>query len=116
MATRRSIVLPKPPQVKLMASIVFALYPGFTQLDFTGPYEVFCRLPGAKVTVASLEGGELRTEHGLTFSNMVRLEDVADCTLLCDSGRNRSVGRDVRTVFHPTQSVGGACNVYNIGL
>ena len=66
--------------------IVFALYPGFTQLDFTGPYEVFCRLPGARVTVASLDGGELRTEHGLTFSNMVRLADVDDCSLLCVPG------------------------------
>jgi transcriptional regulator GlxA family with amidase domain len=66
--------------------IVFALYPGFTQLDFTGPYEVFCRLPGAEVTVASLEGGALRTEHGLTFSDLVRLEDVEDCTLVCVPG------------------------------
>lgn len=85
-ATRSSIVLPNPSQVKPMTSIVFALYPGFTQLDFTGPYEVFCRVPGARVTVASLEGGELRTEHGLTFSNMVRLQEVADCTLLCVPG------------------------------
>ena len=66
--------------------IVFALYPGFTQLDFTGPYEVFCRIPGARVTVASLDGGELRTEHGLTFSNMVPLPEVEDCTLLCVPG------------------------------
>jgi len=66
--------------------IVFALYPSITQLDFTGPYEVFCRLPGARVTVASLDGGELRTEHGLTFSGVHRLADVEDCTLLCVPG------------------------------
>ena len=66
--------------------IVFALYPSITQLDFTGPYEVFCRLPGARVTVASLDGGELRTEHGLTFTGLGRLADVRDCTLLCVSG------------------------------
>jgi cyclohexyl-isocyanide hydratase len=66
--------------------IVFALYPGMTQLDFTGPYEVFCRLPGARVTVASLHGGELRTEHGLTFTGTERLADVRDCTLICVPG------------------------------
>ena len=66
--------------------IVFALYPSITQLDFTGPYEVFCRLPGARVTVASLDGGELRTEHGLTFTGLERLADVRDCTLLCVPG------------------------------
>jgi cyclohexyl-isocyanide hydratase len=66
--------------------IVFALYPGFTQLDFTGPYEVLSRLPGARVTVASLDGGELRTEHGLTFSNLARLAEVEDCTLVCVPG------------------------------
>ena len=66
--------------------IVFALYPGITQLDFTGPYEVFCRLPAARVTVASVAGGELRTEHGLTFSGLDRLEDIKDCTLLCVPG------------------------------
>jgi len=82
-------VLPMPRQVNSMATslhIVFALYPSITQLDFTGPYEVFCRLPGARVTVASLDGGELRTEHGLTFSGVHRLADVEDCTLLCVPG------------------------------
>ncbi|MBS0422271.1 MAG: DJ-1/PfpI family protein [Proteobacteria bacterium] len=73
--------------------IVFALYPGITQLDFTGPYEVLCRLPGARVTVASLEGGQLRTGHGLTFSNMTRLAEVEDCTLFCVPGAiNQSAG------------------------
>jgi cyclohexyl-isocyanide hydratase len=66
--------------------IVFALYPGITQLDFTGPYEVLCRVPGARATVASLEGGELRTEHGLTFTGTERLEDVQDCTVICVPG------------------------------
>ena len=27
--------------------IVFPLYPGVTQLDFTAPHQVFNRLPGA---------------------------------------------------------------------
>ena len=37
--------------------VVFALYPRVTQLDFTGPYEVFARLPGAECVLASTSGG-----------------------------------------------------------
>jgi hypothetical protein len=32
--------------------IVFALFPGVTQLDFTRPHEVFSSLPGARVIMA----------------------------------------------------------------
>ena len=42
--------------------IVIALFPGVTHLDFTGPHQVLCRLPGAKVTVASLAGGEIEAD------------------------------------------------------
>jgi putative intracellular protease/amidase len=65
--------------------IVFALYPEFTQLDFTGPHQVFCRLPGVTVAVASVAGGSL-TVDGLTFANLDRLADVASCELLCVPG------------------------------
>jgi hypothetical protein len=37
--------------------IVEALYPGLTQLDFTGPHTIFSRIPGAEVLVASQAGG-----------------------------------------------------------
>ena len=37
--------------------VVFILYPRLTQLDFTGPYEVLARLPGAEIIIASKEGG-----------------------------------------------------------
>ena len=50
--------------------IVFILYPRVTQLDFTGPYEVLSRMPGAEVIVASKDGGALSSETGLTFANL----------------------------------------------
>lgn len=56
--------------------IVFILYPRLTQLDFTGPYEVLARMPGAEITIASKDGGELVTEMGLTFANLRALADV----------------------------------------
>jgi cyclohexyl-isocyanide hydratase len=66
-------------------NILFALYPGVTQLDFTGPHQVFCRLPGAHVTAASLDGGQL-TFDGLTFSGLARLAEVEACDLICVPG------------------------------
>ncbi|HEY0200464.1 MAG TPA: DJ-1/PfpI family protein [Burkholderiaceae bacterium] len=65
--------------------IVFALYPGVTQLDFTGPHQVLVRVPGAHVTVASVGGQPIRAE-GLEFSGLARLEDVVHCDVLCVPG------------------------------
>lgn len=65
---------------------VFAIYDGMTQLDFTGPYEVLARLPGLEAVVASVEGGTVRSEHGLAFAGTVRLSDIESCDLLCTPG------------------------------
>jgi cyclohexyl-isocyanide hydratase len=67
-------------------SIVFILYPGLTQLDFTGPYEVLSRLPNTNVVVASKEGGELASESGLRFAGLTRLADIARCDMICVPG------------------------------
>jgi cyclohexyl-isocyanide hydratase len=66
--------------------IVFALYPRVTQLDFTGPYEVFARLPGARSILASTTGNSIEADGGMTFSQVVRLADVDHCALLCVPG------------------------------
>ncbi len=65
--------------------IVFALYPGVTHLDFTGPHQVLCRLPGARVFAASALGGEIEAD-GLTFARLSRLSDIAACDVLCVPG------------------------------
>jgi cyclohexyl-isocyanide hydratase len=67
-------------------SVIFALYPRVTQLDFTGPFEVFARLPRARCVLASVEGGAIHGDGGITFSGVVRLADVASCALLCVPG------------------------------
>jgi transcriptional regulator GlxA family with amidase domain len=66
--------------------ILFILYPGMTQLDFAGPYEVFARLPATRVRLASPSGGDLRTELGLTYRDLEPLEAVERCDLLCIPG------------------------------
>jgi cyclohexyl-isocyanide hydratase len=76
-------------QENLVASefnIVFALYPRITQLDFTGPFEVLARMPGANCILASVDGGELEADRGLRFAGLRRLDSVDRCDLLCVPG------------------------------
>ena len=65
--------------------IVFALYPGVTHLDFTGPHQVLSRLPGAKLITASAAGGAIEAD-GLTFANLARLADIPRCDVICIPG------------------------------
>jgi putative intracellular protease/amidase len=65
--------------------IVFALYPGVTHLDFTGPQQVLCRLPGARTIAASATGQPIEAD-GLTFGALTRLADVPACDVICVPG------------------------------
>ena len=66
--------------------IVEAVYPGMTQLDFTGPHTIFSRLPNVLTLVASEQGGTVESEGGLLFAGTTRLADVARCDLLFTPG------------------------------
>ncbi|MBX3484955.1 DJ-1/PfpI family protein [Phenylobacterium sp.] len=65
--------------------IVFALYPGVTHLDFTGPHQVLVRTPDADVIVASLGGQDIEAE-GLTFTKLADLAEIERCDVLCIPG------------------------------
>lgn len=65
--------------------IVFAVYPGMTQLDFTGPHQFLSRLPGSEVVIASAAGDDVPSE-GLTFAHTTQLSDVDRCDLICVPG------------------------------
>jgi transcriptional regulator GlxA family with amidase domain len=67
-------------------TVVFAIYPKVTQLDFTGPFEVFWRLPNAECVLASSTGGDLTADGGITFTKVRRLADIERCSLLCVPG------------------------------
>ncbi|MDR3508854.1 MAG: DJ-1/PfpI family protein [Caulobacteraceae bacterium] len=62
--------------------IVEAIYPGMTQLDFTGPHTVFGRIPKTQVIVASEPGGAIESEGGLVFAGTRRLAEIERCDLL----------------------------------
>jgi putative intracellular protease/amidase len=65
--------------------IVFAIYPDVTQLDFTGPHQVFSRLPDTRITTASALGGTIEGD-GLHFTELARLSDIPRCDLICIPG------------------------------
>jgi cyclohexyl-isocyanide hydratase len=67
-------------------TLVFALYPNITQLDFTGPFEVLRRVPGARVIVASREGGKLTADSGLVFDCLTKLDAIEHADLICVVG------------------------------
>lgn len=66
--------------------IVFPLFPGLTQLDFTGPHQIFARLPQAEVIIASERGGDLDAGDGMVFARTVKLAEVERCDLICVPG------------------------------
>jgi transcriptional regulator GlxA family with amidase domain len=66
--------------------VVFAIFEDLTQLDFTGPWEVLTRLPGADVIIASKDGGTVRARHGLAFEGTRPLAEVERCDLICVPG------------------------------
>jgi putative intracellular protease/amidase len=66
-------------------TIVFPLYPGVTQLDFTGPHQFLARLPGATLIAASV-GGVPVSADGLVFADLAALEAIERCDVLCVPG------------------------------
>ncbi|EIC82603.1 DJ-1/PfpI family protein [Serratia sp. M24T3] len=66
-------------------TIVFPLYPGVTQLDFTGPWQVLARLSNARLIAASLHGESVESE-GLHFAELASLDEIVDCDVLCVPG------------------------------
>jgi cyclohexyl-isocyanide hydratase len=69
-----------------MTTFALLLYPELTQLDLTGPYEVFSRCPGAKVHLAWKTASPVRTEHGLVLPADTALRDLARVDVLCIPG------------------------------
>ncbi len=66
--------------------IGFLLFPGLTQLDLTGPYEVFARLPDAEIHLLWKNAEPVRTEHGLALIPTTILAACPTLDLLCVPG------------------------------
>lgn len=67
-------------------TLVFALFPGLTHLDFTAPHQILCRLPHARVLIASEAGGDVQAEAGMVFARTTPLAEIERCDLICVPG------------------------------
>jgi cyclohexyl-isocyanide hydratase len=58
------------------------VFPGLTQLDLTGPFEVFGRLPGARVSLVGATRDHVRSDAGLTLIPDATFDEVDACDVL----------------------------------
>lgn len=69
-----------------MTHIGLLLFPNMTVLDLIGPYEVFCRLPDARVDLIWHSLDPVVTEHGLSLTPTARCDEVTRLDVLCVPG------------------------------
>jgi cyclohexyl-isocyanide hydratase len=62
------------------------LFPGMTQLDLAGPYEVFCRMPDTSVSLLAATRAPVRTEWGLTITPDCTFAEADAQDILCVPG------------------------------
>ncbi len=66
--------------------IVMLAYPQMDQMDLTGPYEVFARLPDCRVQIVWKNRKPVRDSLGLTLVPDTKFSKVKGCDVLCVPG------------------------------
>ncbi len=66
--------------------IGFLLFPRLTQLDFTGPYEILARMPGAEVHLVAKTLEPVRADKGLGLLPTTTLDACPPLDLICVPG------------------------------
>ncbi|MBN8873436.1 MAG: DJ-1/PfpI family protein [Rhodospirillales bacterium] len=97
-------------------TVVFPLYDRMTQLDFTGPWQVLRRLPGAEVLAASLTGAPVEAD-GLVFDGLTALTAIPRCDVLCLPGgygmievmANDAFLAEIRRLAEGAQAITSVC-------
>ena len=67
-------------------TIGMLIFPRMTQLDFTGPFEVFARIPNAKVHVLWKQIEPIISDRGLAIMPTTTLDDCPNLDLICVPG------------------------------
>ena len=67
-------------------TVGMTLFPNLTQLDLTGPYEVFSRMPHTKVALLAASPAPVRTEWGLSIAPDATFADAPQLDVLCVPG------------------------------
>lgn len=65
-----------------MMTVGMILFPRLTQLDLTGPYEVFCQMPDTRVLLIGSTMEPVVSEHGLTILPEVSFADSPSLDIL----------------------------------
>ena len=66
--------------------IGFVLFPGLTQLDLTGPYEVLARLPGAEIHLVWKDLAPVHSDRGLEIVPTDTFDSCPTLDLICVPG------------------------------
>ncbi len=66
--------------------IGFLLFPDVTQLDLTGPYEVFAAVPGTVMHLVSSTMDPVRTSSGIVMLPTIRQDDCPQLDVVCVPG------------------------------
>lgn len=67
-------------------NIGFLIFPDLTQLDFTGPFEVFSHMPGAKLHVIAKTMDPVFSDKGLQFQPTADYESCPKLDIICVPG------------------------------
>jgi cyclohexyl-isocyanide hydratase len=81
-------------------NIVFVLFDNVTQLDFSGPVQFLSRMPGAKLYIASKNGGPVTTDCGFSILPSTSFADCPQADIICIPG-----GHGVREAIADTDLV-----------
>jgi putative intracellular protease/amidase len=98
LASKAGLGAPKPTQIAML------LYPGFTALDFVGPYHFLASMPGAKTHLVTNQRSlaPVASDIGLAISPTSTIEDCPrDLTVLFTPGGTAgtlAAARDARTI------------------
>ena len=70
------------PSFPEKSRIAMVLFRGLTQLDLTGPFEIFARMPGAEIDLVSKTMEPVRTDRGLVLTPTATFADRPDPDIL----------------------------------
>lgn len=71
---------------KPVTTIVFLLFPGITQLDFTAPAQALCRMPGALLIGAAASLDPITTDSGFAILPTHDFASAPQADILCIPG------------------------------
>jgi cyclohexyl-isocyanide hydratase len=113
MPTTAIAPMPCAPARALPANptIVFVLFDGITQLDFTGPAQFLCRMPGAVMVAAAAEVRPITTDCGFALMPSHSFANSPPADIICVPGGHgvaEALGDAAMIDFIPRQASGAA--------